>query len=133
VRGKTEAVVIRKVRELERQRDSGTIRKVGQRWTVKAWLVHWVETIAAPSLRETTMVGYRAAVYKHLIPGVGAHRLEKLEPEHLERLYVKMISTGSAPGHRPSGAPDDQDRPQRGRAAGASHEESGAIGEGSPA
>jgi integrase len=98
VRGKTEAIVIRKVRELERQRDSGTIRKVGQRWTVKAWLVHWVETIAAPSVRETTMVGYRAAVYKHLIPGVGAHRLEKLEPEHLERLYVKMIVTGSAPG-----------------------------------
>lgn len=97
VRGKTEATVIRKVRDLERQRDNGTVRKVGQRWTVKAWLTHWVETIAAPSVRETTMVGYRAAVYRHLIPGIGGHRLEKLEPEHLERLYVRMISTGSAP------------------------------------
>jgi integrase len=98
VSGKTEAVVTRKVRELERSRDDGTVRKVGQRWTVKSWLTHWVENVAAPSVRETTMVGYRAAVYKHLIPGVGAHRLEKLEPEHLEHLYTKMIRSGSAPG-----------------------------------
>jgi integrase len=98
VSGKTEAIVTRKVRELERSRDEGTVRKVGQRWTVKSWLTHWVENVAAPSVRETTMVGYRAAVYKHLIPGVGAHRLEKLEPEHLEFLYAKMIRSGSAPG-----------------------------------
>ncbi|PRY17631.1 site-specific integrase [Pseudosporangium ferrugineum] len=98
VRGKTEAVVTRKVRDLERERDTGTVRKVGQKWTVATWLTHWLETIAAPSVRETTMVGYRAAVNKHLIPGIGAHRLEKLEPEHLERLYAKMIRTGSAPG-----------------------------------
>ncbi len=54
VRGKTEAIVIRKVRDLERKRDSGSTRKAGQRWTVKRWLIHWVETIAAPSVRETT-------------------------------------------------------------------------------
>ena len=98
VRGNSEAVVTRKVRHLERERDSGAVRKVGQRWTVKTWLTHWVDTIAAPSVRETTMVGYRAAVYKHLIPGIGAHRLDKLEPEHLEKLYAKMIRTGSASG-----------------------------------
>ncbi|MEU7902174.1 site-specific integrase [Actinoplanes sp. NPDC049118] len=98
VRGKTEAAVIRKVRQLEKERDSGTVRKAGQRWTVNTWLTHWTETIAEPSVRQTTMVGYRAAVYKHLIPGVGAHRLEKLEPEHLEELYARMIRSGSAPG-----------------------------------
>jgi integrase len=38
------------------------------------------------------MVGYRASVYKHLIPGVGAHRLDKLQPEHLEKLYERMVS-----------------------------------------
>ncbi|WP_233605982.1 site-specific integrase [Micromonospora sp. Llam0] len=95
---KTEAEVIRKVRALERERDGGAVRKTGQRWTVEKWLTHWVETIAAPSVRETTTVGYRAAVYKHLIPGIGAHRLDRLEPEHLEKLYAKMIRSGSAPG-----------------------------------
>ncbi len=33
----------------------------------------------------------------HLIPGVGAHRLDRLEPEHLERLYAKMLRAGGSP------------------------------------
>ncbi|MGV9979510.1 tyrosine-type recombinase/integrase [Micromonospora wenchangensis] len=97
VRGKTEAAVIKKVRLLERERDSGTVRKAGQRWTVKTWLTHWVENIAAPAVRENTIAGYRVAVYRHLIPGLGAHRIERLEPEHLERFYRRMQANGSAP------------------------------------
>ncbi|MEO3781011.1 tyrosine-type recombinase/integrase [Micromonospora sp. B11E3] len=96
VRGKTEAVVIRKVRDLERDRDKGTVRKAGQSWTVKTWLTHWVENIAAPAVRDNTIAGYRVAVYRHLIPGLGAHRLEKLQPEHVEKLTRKMQAAGSA-------------------------------------
>jgi integrase len=33
-----------------------------------------------------------------LIPKVGAHRLDTLKPEHLEKLYSLMTATGSAPG-----------------------------------
>ncbi|MDQ7906874.1 site-specific integrase [Phytohabitans sp. ZYX-F-186] len=98
VRGRTEAIVTKKVRELERERDSGRVRTAGQRWTVAAWLTHWVETIAAPSVRENTIAGYRVAVNRHLIPGLGAHRLEKLSPEHLERFYTKMQENGSSAG-----------------------------------
>ncbi|GGM81595.1 site-specific integrase [Longimycelium tulufanense] len=90
VQRKTEGEVIEAVRELERQRDSGRVRKPGRKWTVEKWLHHWVENIAAPSVRPNTMTGYRASVYKHLIPGVGAHRLDKLQPEHLERLYARL-------------------------------------------
>ncbi|MFJ6212180.1 tyrosine-type recombinase/integrase [Streptomyces sp. NPDC092296] len=97
VRGKTRAVVTKKVRELERQRDAGNVRKAGKSWTVATWLTHWVENIAAPSVRPNTLSGYRVAVNVHLVPGVGAHRLEKLEPEHLERLYRKMQDNGSKP------------------------------------
>ncbi|MGW5214441.1 tyrosine-type recombinase/integrase [Streptomyces sp. NPDC004051] len=95
---KTRAEVTKVVRELERQRDKGTVRKVGQSWTVKTWLTHWVENIAAAHVSENTIDGYRVAVYHHLIPGLGAHRLEKLEPEHLERFYKKMQENGSAAG-----------------------------------
>ena len=87
---KTEAEVIRAVRELEKQRDGGKVRKAGRAWTVEKWLTHWVENIAAPTVRRTTMVGYRSSVYNHLIPGVGAHRLDKLNPEHLEKLYGRL-------------------------------------------
>jgi integrase len=94
---RSEAEVIRRVRELEKGRDNATVPKAGQRWTVQKWLVHWVENIAAPTVRENTIAGYRVAVYRHLIPGVGGHRLDRLEPEHLETLYARMQKSGSAP------------------------------------
>ncbi len=77
VQAKTEGEVYDKVRKLEQQRENGTVRKVGQRWTVEKWLTHWVENIAAESVSDNTLSGYRVAVGKHLIPGVGAHRIEK--------------------------------------------------------
>ena len=95
---KTRAEVTKVVRDLERQRDSTGVRKAGQTWTVKTWLTHWVENIAALHVSENTIDGYRVAVYHHLIPGLGAHRLQKLEPEHLERFYKKMQDTGSSAG-----------------------------------
>lgn len=98
VERKTEAAVINAVRDLEKQRDAGAVRKAGKPWTVKAWLTHWLENITAPPVvRESTYSSYRAAVNVHLIPGIGGHRLDKLEPEHLERLYTKMQRNGSKP------------------------------------
>ncbi|MGQ0846132.1 MAG: tyrosine-type recombinase/integrase [Sporichthyaceae bacterium] len=93
----TQAEVIRAVRELERARDGGQVRKAGRVWTVENWLDHWVENIAAASVRPSSLDAYRVAVRVHLVPGVGAHRLDKLEPEHLERLYAAMIAKGSKP------------------------------------
>ncbi len=61
------------------------------------WLTHWVENIAAPSVRPNTMVGYRASVYRHLNPGIDKHRIDKLAPEHLERLYKRMTDSGLKP------------------------------------
>jgi integrase len=99
VGGKTKAEVAARVGALERQRDQGTVRKLGQRWTVASWLTYWVENIAAPPhVAENTHLGYRVDVNKHLIPGVGAHRLEKLTPDHVERLYAKLQHGGLSPG-----------------------------------
>ena len=97
VQSKSKAVVVQKVRQLEKLRDSGRVPKVGQGWTVSAWFEHWLETIARPSLRDTSFAAYRIAVEKHLIPALGKHRLDRLEPEHLERLYRRMIESGSRP------------------------------------
>lgn len=98
VKRKDERAVRKKVRELENEREAGTVRKPGRAWTLEKWLTHWVENIAAPSVRPTTMVGYRASVYRHLNPGVGKHRIDKLAPEHLERLYKRMTDSGLKAG-----------------------------------
>ncbi|MFJ3600380.1 tyrosine-type recombinase/integrase [Streptomyces sp. NPDC090126] len=98
VERKTRAAVTAAVRELEKQRDSGAVRKAGRAWTVEAWLTHWVETIAPLAVNENTMVGYGVAVRKHLIPALGAHRLDKLGPEHIERFYGRMQADGRRAG-----------------------------------
>jgi integrase len=99
VRGATRPVVARKVRDLEKARDTATARAAGQRWSVAAWLEYWLSNIAVPPhIAENTHAGYRVDATKHLIPGIGAHRLEKLAPEHVERLYAKLGRGGLNPG-----------------------------------
>lgn len=98
VRGRTKNEVTEKVRRLERDRDDGKVRKAGQTWTVEQWLTHWLENIVAPpAITENAYDAYESAVRVHLVPGIGGHKLDKLEPEHLERLYRKMVRAGSKP------------------------------------
>lgn len=94
VMSKSKAKVTQKVQELEKLRDKGQVPKAGERWTVEKWLTHWIDTIAVPPrISENAHSGYRVDVEKHLIPGLGAHRLDKFAPEHCEKLYAKMQET----------------------------------------
>lgn len=97
VKRKTRTEVTEAVRRLERERDDGRMRRPGRGWTVQSWLEHWLENIVGPNLRSTSLSAYRVAVTRHLVPGVGAHRLDRLEAEHPEALYRRMISAGSKP------------------------------------
>lgn len=98
VRGKTESEVVGKVRDLEKERDSGRISKPGNRWRLKAWLEHWHEHIAvAPNVRPKTWAYYHTAVVHYLVPGLGAHWLDRLEPDHIEKLYTKLRNEGKKP------------------------------------
>ncbi|MEO3765404.1 tyrosine-type recombinase/integrase [Streptomyces sp. B8F3] len=97
VTAKTRALVTKKVRDLERERDAGTVRKAGKSWTIQSWLQHWIREIAPLSVSENTLSSYEVAVRVHLVPGLGAHRLTRLQPEHLERFYQRMQANGSKP------------------------------------
>lgn len=99
VRGKNKTEVTQKVRKLEAERDAGNVRKAGETWTVDGWLTHWLTNVVAPPvLTENAWIAYDVAVRVHLIPGLGAHKLHKLEAEHLEKLYRKMAAAGAKPG-----------------------------------
>lgn len=97
VEGKTEAQVIDKVRKLERARDDGRRIRTGKPWTLRKWLAHWLDNIAAPSVRPKTLAGYHTVVNRHLIPGLGAHRIDRLQAEHIEKLYAKLQREGLKP------------------------------------
>lgn len=93
----TRKELVEEVRRLEKQRDEGSARQPGKPWTVEKWLWHWVENIAKPVVSENTYASYEVAVRVHLVPGVGKHRINRLEPEHLESLYRRMQKNGSKP------------------------------------
>lgn len=95
---KTKAEVTKAVREMERARDARKLKKPGRRWTVQGWLEHWVENIAKPYVSENTYDGYEVDGRVHLVPGPGAHKLDPLEPEHLERSYRRLRDSGSSAG-----------------------------------
>jgi integrase len=97
VSARTETEVIAKVRKLERGRDDGQTTNAGRKMKVEAWLTHWLENIAEPSVRPKTYAGYRTAVRQYLIPGLGAHRIDRLQPEHIEKLYAKLRARGLKP------------------------------------
>jgi integrase len=90
VRAGTKAEVTQKVRRLEELRTKDRVPVVGADWTVERWLAHWLEHVAASHVKLSTLAGYGVAVNHHLIPGVGKHHLDKLQPEHLERLYRRI-------------------------------------------
>ena len=97
VSAKSKSDAVRKVRALEKLRDQARVQNAGSRWTVNSWLRYWLDSIVRPGLRDSTFQAYRTAVEKHLVPAVGAHRLERLTPEHLEALYRRMVDGGARP------------------------------------
>src|SRR3954466_9931589 len=96
VSSKIRGVVVAKVRELERRRDSGTVGATATP-TVAWWLEHWLTTIAPRRVRQRTLESYESAVRLHLIAGIGRHRLDRLRPEHLDQLYTALLDDGYSP------------------------------------
>ena len=88
--------VVAKVRALEKLRDEARAPEAGRAWTVEKWLLHWLEEIARPNIRDSSHQAYRTAI-KHLLPVIGSLRLDRLEPEHIEAVYRRMIEAGAKP------------------------------------
>ena len=94
---KTRVQVIRKVIELEKQRAARTAIPAGQSPRLETWLIDWLEA-SALRVRASTLSGYTVDVQRHLIPTIGAHKLDRLEPEHIEYLYTSLLAKGLSVG-----------------------------------
>ncbi|MER5672778.1 tyrosine-type recombinase/integrase [Pseudonocardia alni] len=97
VRGRDEHQVTKKVQILEKERDSGLVRKAGRAPTVAQWMETYLDTIAAQRLAPKTLYDYRSKTENWIVPHIGRHRLDRLLPEHLDGLYAAMLKAGKAP------------------------------------
>ncbi|WP_250562867.1 tyrosine-type recombinase/integrase [Sphaerisporangium fuscum] len=100
----SKAEVTRKVRELEKLRDAGKTSKPGRRPTVEQWMTTYLDTICARlvatgKMAPRTLDDYRSKNKNWIVPHLGKHRLDRLMPEHLDRLYVGMAEQGKAESH----------------------------------
>ncbi|MFE1894141.1 tyrosine-type recombinase/integrase [Streptomyces microflavus] len=98
-RATTEAHVKRKVKELEKLRDEGRAPVAGRKPTVEQWMTTYLTTIASLKLKPRSLDDYWSKTRNDIIPGLGQHRIDKLQPEHLERCYADMLHAGHAPSH----------------------------------
>ena len=68
----------------------------GDEERLDGYLMRWVEESARPNLRPSTYVGYRMILKRHLCPGLGHHRLAKLQPQHVQA-YLHLTAKTLAP------------------------------------
>lgn len=98
-RARTEPEIKRKVKALEALRDKGRVTKAGRKPTVAGWMETYLTDIASLKLKPRSLDDYWSKTRNDIIPGVGAHRIDKLQPEHLEKMYRAMLDAGHAPSH----------------------------------
>lgn len=84
------------LRALLNERDAGTLT-IGASPTLGDWLSHWLDEIAAPSVRPSTLQGYRSKITTWIAGTTLARkRLDKVTPEDLDALYSRMRAEGRA-------------------------------------
>ncbi len=85
------------LREALQQRDEGTL-PAGPQQTVRQFLEDWLENVCKPpALRTSTYVKYRKLVHSYILPALGRYPLQKLTPQHVQRLYRQKSDDGLKP------------------------------------
>jgi integrase len=95
VYGKTKDEARQKLRTLQRKQDQG-LPLVTSQMLLKDYLAQWLENIKH-RVRPKTHADYSDLVRCHLIPRLGQIRLNKLEPEHIQRAWNDMLKEGYSP------------------------------------
>lgn len=77
-------------------RTTGAAPKAGKKPTVDSWLKTYLDTVAPRKVDPTTVVGYRSKMRLYVSPVCGAIRLDRLAPDDLDRVYLRMQQAGRA-------------------------------------
>jgi integrase len=96
----TLAAVRRRVRELERKRDAGTVGKPGRVPTIEQMLTRHLDVVLPQRGRAPrTIDDYRSKCRNDIFPRWGGQRIDRLLPEQIEDGYAEMLAAGHAASH----------------------------------
>ena len=65
-----------------------------QNYSNGEWMDFWYQNYSKPKLRPTTQTGYENAIYKHIIPGLGAIPLPELGTNEIQQFYTELKKRG---------------------------------------
>jgi integrase len=91
---KTEKEALEKRRLVLNELAQGVL-PTGPQQTVKQFLEYWLEDVYKESVRLTTYRNCCILVRKHLIPGLGHVKLQKLTAQHVQSYYAKKLKEGT--------------------------------------
>lgn len=93
VYGKTQAEVVKKLRDARKEVDKGVT--VTRSVRLEDWLDRWL-TVVCPSkrIKPKTLATYRSYVVRYITPALGRVPLNKLTAQHVRDLHAYVISLG---------------------------------------
>ncbi len=97
VKRATKAAVEERVDELLEQRRAGQVVRPGKAITVQQWLEMYLDTVAPRRCDPSTVSDYRSKCKTWVYPVIGKTRLDQLQPEQLDDVYLLMDRAGKAP------------------------------------
>jgi integrase len=94
--GRTRAEVEAKMTAAKRDRDLG-LPAADDQVTVGQYLDQWLENDARPTIRPGTYKSYASHVRLYLKPALGALRLTRLSPRHIQAMQTDLLARGLSP------------------------------------
>lgn len=92
--GKTRKEVADKLRDAQNKLDIGVVPG-GDNVLFSAWIIYWVDTVIKPGIKDRTYRGYKMAIDKHIIPGLGRYRLKDLTEEIIQSYLTAQQEHGN--------------------------------------
>lgn len=94
--GQTQAEVRKKLTAAQKAVDDGTFREP-DKTTVETWLTQWLDLFCAPKVKPLTLSAYQTSIRTHVLPAIGAMRLQAVRGTHIQKIYNGMIEQGLSP------------------------------------
>jgi integrase len=93
---KTQQEAIKAVRKANQDKDQGLLLP-GEDQTLGTFLTTWLQDTVKNKVRPRTYERYRELIELHVVPMLGKIQLQKVSPQHLQKLYNQKLEEGYAP------------------------------------
>lgn len=90
----TEKEAYKKLQDALFQQKQG-ILATGEQQTVKQFLEYWLEDVQKSAVRLSTYLNDQIIVHKHLVPGLGHIKLQKLTAQQVQSFYARKMKEGT--------------------------------------